>query len=290
MLIGAHVSTAGGLPNAIERGTELGCDAIQVFHQSPRAWKPTAHTDEDFAEFREAMAASDIESVTIHAIYLINCASTEREIKAKSRASLQHALRVGDGIGADGVVLHAGARKGRPHAPSVKRAGKMIEAALADSDSCPLLLENTAGSNGPLGKTFEELAELIDAAGGGPRLGACIDSCHLLASGYEIRSEEALGEVVANFDGSVGRDRLRCLHLNDSKIPLGGNRDQHAVLCEGEIGREGLGVFLSEPAFESLPALIETGRNSGAPAGEDVSLARRLREQGLAARKRSRKT
>jgi deoxyribonuclease-4 len=284
------VSTAGGLSNAVERGTDLGCDAIQVFHQSPRAWRPTAYTDEDFAEFKEALAASPIQSVTIHAIYLINCASNEREIKAKSRASLQHALAVGDGVEADGVVLHAGARKGQPHGPSVKRAGKMIAAALDESDRCPLLLENTAGSNGPLGKTFDELAELIDAAGGGKRLGACIDSCHLLASGYEIRTAEALADVVAGFDDNVGRERLRGLHLNDSTIPLGGNRDQHAVLGEGEIGRKGLGVFLSEGAFDNLPTLIETGRNDGAPAREDVSLARRLRKQGLAARERSKKS
>src|SRR6266550_4682116 len=124
MLIGAHVSTAGGLPNTIERGVERDCEAIQIFHQSPRMWRPTAYTDEDFAAFRAVMKDSPIQSVVIHAVYLIDAASKERVIRSKSLASLKQALRVGDGIGTAGVVLHAGARKREPYAPSVKRAGK----------------------------------------------------------------------------------------------------------------------------------------------------------------------
>jgi deoxyribonuclease IV len=286
MLIGAHVSTAGGLAKAVERGIQTKSDAIQVFNQSPRMWRPTNYAEDDFAEFREAVTASRIDSTTIHAVYLINCASKDREIRAKSIASLTHALRVGDGIGAHGVVLHAGARKGEPHAPSMKRAAKAIARALADSDSCPILLENTAGAEGPLGRNFDELADLLDLLDGDERVGICLDSCHLLASGFEIRSAEALDEVVAEFDDKVGLDRLRCLHLNDSKIPLGGNRDRHAVLGEGEIGERGLGVFLSEPRFERLPTLIETGVDGGAPACADVELARKLRRRGIAARNR----
>src|SRR5688500_94978 len=241
LLIGAHVSTAGGLARAIERGVATKSDAIQIFNQSPRMWRPTNYSDADFAEFREAIAGSRIDSATIHAVYLINCASKEREIRAKSIASLTHALRVGDGIGAHGVVLHAGACKGEPLAPSMRRAAKAIAAALSDSGSCPVLLENTAGTQGPLGRDCDELAGLLAQRGGGLVVGMCLDSCHLWASGFEIRTAEALGEVVAEFDDKVGLDRLRCLHLNDSKIPLGGNRDRHAVLGEGEIGERGLG-------------------------------------------------
>src|SRR5215208_2423865 len=137
MLVGAHVSTGGGLPNTIERGIERDCEAIQIFHQSPRMWRPTAYTDENFAAFRVAMDDSPIESVVIHAVYLINAASNEREVRRKSLASLKQALHVGDGIGASGVVLHAGARKGEPHGPPAKRAGKVIREALASSDRCP---------------------------------------------------------------------------------------------------------------------------------------------------------
>jgi deoxyribonuclease IV len=288
MVIGAHVSTAGGLPNAVERGTDLGCGAIQIFPQSPRAWRPTAYTDEDFAAFREAMGDSPLGSVAIHAIYLINCASKEREVQRNSRVALEHALRVGDGIGAIGVVLHAGARKGEPHGPSVKRAGKAIRRALDSSESCPILLENTAGTQGPLGRNFDELAELIEAAGGDGRLGACIDSCHLLASGFEVRARGALEDVIDDFDAKVGLDRLRCLHVNDSAVPLGANRDKHATLGDGELGERGLSVFLSAPRFDDLPAFLETGPTGGGPDREQIEIAKRLRKRGLRARKRAR--
>lgn len=287
VLIGAHVSTAGGLDKVVERATERDCDSVQIFHQSPRAWRPTAYSPSDFEAFREAFAASDVRSVTIHAVYLINCASKEPEIRRKSIASLTHALEVGDGIGADGVVLHAGARKGEPHGPSMKRAAKAIARALASSERTMVLLENTAGTQGPLGRNFDELAELIDLLDGDQRVGVCIDSCHLLASGFEIRTAEALGAVVDELDAKVGLDRLRCLHVNDSKIPLGGNRDQHATLGRGELGEAGCALFLSEPRFEGLPALLETGSGDGPPSRDDVALARRLRAAGLEARARS---
>jgi deoxyribonuclease-4 len=283
MLIGAHVSTQGGLANAVERGIESESDAIQIFNQSPRMWRTTNYTDEDFAQFREGFGASRMEQMVIHAVYLINCASKEPEIRKKSIASLTHALRVGDGIGADGVVLHAGSRKGEPQAASMKRAGKAIAKALADTDNCPILLENTAGTDGPLGRDFDELAGLVDLLDGDARVGICLDSCHLLASGFEIRTPEGLDAVLEEFDAKVGLDRLRCLHLNDSKIPLGGNRDRHAPLGDGEIGRDGLAVFLSEPRFEKLPTLIETGRD-GQVVRPDVRLAKKLRKRGVAAR------
>jgi deoxyribonuclease IV len=245
-------------------------------------WRPTKYGDEDFAAFREAMDASPIESVVIHAVYLINAASKEREIRSKSLASLKQALRVGDGIGAAGVVLHAGARKGEPHAPSVKRAGKVIREALESSERCPVLLENTAGTNGPLGKNFDELAELIDAAGGGERLGTCLDCCHLFAAGFDISTPEALRLVTEEHDSKVGAERLVCIHVNDSKVPFGANRDHHANLGKGELGRKGLRVFLSEPRFEGLPALIETaGPDGHGPDRNEVKIAKRLRREGL---------
>ncbi len=234
------------------------------------------------------MADSPLRSVVIHAVYLINCASKEREVRAKSIASLTHALRVGDGIGADGVVLHAGARKGEPHGASMKRAAKAIGAALADSNRCRVLLENTAGTQGPLGRNFTELAELVALLGGDDRAGVCLDSCHLLASGYEIRDPASLSAVVDEFDAGPGLDRLRCLHVNDSQIPLGGNRDRHANIGEGELGETGIATFLSEPRFDQLPALLETpGPEGRGPDRAEVERTKRLRERGIAARKRS---
>jgi deoxyribonuclease IV len=282
MLLGAHVSTAGGLDKAIERGAVRGCESIQIFNQSPRMWRPTKYGPDDFAEFREAMADSPVEAVVIHAVYLINCASKDKELRKKSLASLTHALRTGDGIGAAGVVLHPGAQKGEPHGPSMKRAAKVIAAALKDSDKCPLLLEQTAGHKGLLGRNFDETAELIELAGAGERLGLCLDSCHLFVQGYDVTDEAHLAEIVDEADAKVGLDRLRCLHVNDAAAPFGSNRDRHANLGKGEMGKQGLAAFLSEPRFEGLPATLETpGPNKKGPDRREVQAAKRLREAGL---------
>src|SRR3954454_3902874 len=282
MLIGAHVSTAGGLDRAIERGTELGCESIQIFHQSPRMWRPTRYGEEDFAAFREAMAGSPVEAVVIHAVYLINCATKEPDLRKKSLASLIHALRIGDGIGAAGVVLHPGAQKGEPHGPSMKRAAKVIAAALADTDSCPLLLEQTAGHQGLLGRDFDETAQLIELAGGGKRLGLCLDSCHLFVQGYDITDGASLSAVLDEADAKVGLERLRCVHVNDAAVPLGSCRDRHANVGKGEMGKQGLATFLSEPRFEGLPATLETpGPNRKGTSRPEVLAAKRLRKAGL---------
>jgi deoxyribonuclease IV len=282
MLIGIHVSTAGGLDRAVERGAERDADAIQIFNQSPRAWRPTRYTERDFAAFSEARDESRIESVVIHAIYLINLATTDRELRSKSLRSLTHALDVGAGIGADGVVVHAGSRLSKPHAAAVKRVGRELRRALEATESCPLLLENTAGTQGPLGRNFDELADMLDAGGGGPRLGVCIDCCHLFASGFEIGTPEAMGLAVDELDAKLGLDRVRCLHVNDSAVPQGSNRDKHADLGSGEMGKAGLRPFLSEPRFERLPALIETNKSDDPDHDRDeVRMARRLRREGV---------
>jgi deoxyribonuclease-4 len=282
MLIGAHVSTAGGLDRAIGRGTELGAESIQIFNQSPRMWRPTKYGPDDFAAFRAAMGSSPVEAVVIHAVYLINCATKDAELRKKSLASLTHALRTGDGIGAAGVVLHPGAQKGEPHGPSMKRAARLIAAALEDSETCPLLLEQTAGHKGLLGRDFDETAELIELAGGGKRLGLCLDSCHLFVQGYDVTDAKHLSAVVDEADEKVGLDRLRCLHVNDAAYPLGSCRDRHANVGQGEMGKQGLCAFLSEPHFEGLPATLETpGPIKKGPDRKEVQAAKRLRRVGL---------
>jgi deoxyribonuclease-4 len=282
MLIGAHVSTAGGLANAIERGEERACESIQIFHQSPRMWRPTSYGEEDFAAFREAMEASSVDAVIIHAVYLINCASKDKELRKKSLNSLSHALEIGDGIGARGVVLHPGAQKGEPLGPSMKRAAKVIAEALKRTDSCRLLLEQTAGHKGLLGRDFDQTAELIELAGSGKRLGLCLDSCHLFVQGYDITDEVHLGAVLDEADEKVGIERLGAVHVNDAAAPLGSCRDRHANINTGEMGRKGLAAFLSEPRFEGLPATLETpGPNKKGPSKPEVQTAKRLRREGL---------
>src|SRR3954464_12347132 len=285
MLIGAHVSTAGGLVEAHARGVERGCDAIQVFNQSPRQWRPTRWKPDDVAEFLELMKDGPIESAAIHAVYLINPATKDRDMRRKSAESLIHALRMGDEIRADGVVLHPGSTVGEPHGEALPRVGEMVKHALAESESCRLLLENTAGAGNTLGRSFEELRDLIDLAGGDKRIGVCLDSCHMFATGFDISTAEKIGEVVKRFRKKIGIRRLRCLHVNDSMTALGSNRDRHAIPGAGEIGEKGCAAFLSEPTFEKLPALFEGPGTSGhAPDKVDVDTMRKLRKRGLAAR------
>jgi deoxyribonuclease IV len=289
MLIGAHVSPAGGLHKAVERGVERGCQAIQIFNQSPRMWRPTDYVEEDFAAFRGALAASQIGAVLIHAVYLLNGASEDRDIRAKSLASLTHSLRVGQAIGAAGVVLHPGSAKGGHVGEAIARAGRTIARALADSEGCELHLENTAGAGGTLGRSFEELERLLQAAGGDARLGVCLDSCHLLASGYDIRTNEGMSSVLRECTRALGGGRVRSLHLNDSQAPLASNRDRHANLGAGELGKRGCMAFLSASGLQRLPCVLETpGENRAGPSHAEVTMARELRKRGLAARKRMR--
>ncbi|MCL2768792.1 MAG: deoxyribonuclease IV [Solirubrobacterales bacterium] len=288
MLIGAHVSPAGGLPKAVERGVQRGCHAIQIFNQSPRAWRPTTYAEDDVAAFREALAESEIGAVLIHAVYLLNCASEDRDIREKSLESLTHSLRTGARIGARGVVLHPGSAKNGDTAAAIARAGETIREALAESEDCALHLENTAGAGGTLGRSIGELGALIEAIGGDRRVGICLDSCHLYASGYDIRTPAGMDGVLGEVRAEVGLDRLGSLHLNDSQGALGSNRDRHANIGKGELGERGCGAFLSAEPFDSLACVLETkGDGKGSPA-EDVALAMNLRERGVKARKRRR--
>lgn len=285
MLLGAHVSPAGGPANAVTRGEALGCEAIQIFNQSPRAWRGRLYHDEEVAAYREALAASPVQELVIHAIYLINCASEDPEIREKSRTALTLALQAGDQLGARGVVLHAGSAKTGDVGQAIARAGEVIREALAESDGCPLHLENTAGSGATLGRSFTELAALIEAAGGDERIGLCLDSCHLYASGFDVRTADGLTQTLDECVELVGMDKLGSLHVNDSKTALGSNVDRHAPLGAGELGDAGCAVFLSEPRFEGLPVIFEGPGFGGKQAErEDLEAMARLRTEGLAAR------
>jgi deoxyribonuclease-4 len=279
MLIGAHVSPAGGPAKAVQRGVERSARAIQIFNQNPRAWKPREYTPDEITAYHAGIGASNVDALLIHAVYLLNCASEDPEIRANSLRSLIASLRAGEQLGAHAVVLHAGSAKTGDVGAAIARAGEVIAEALAESDGCPLHLENTAGAGGTLGRSFEELAALLDAAGGDERLGVCLDSCHLLASGFEIRTQDALAQVLDQCVELVGLQRLGSLHLNDSQTPLGSNVDRHATVGKGELGEAGCAVFLSEPRFEQLPLVLETD-----PTAEELALTRKLRKRGLVAR------
>jgi deoxyribonuclease-4 len=289
MLIGAHVSPAGGPAMAVERGLERGCRAIQIFNQNPRQWAPREYDGEQIAAFREALAGSEVDALLLHAVYLLNCASEDADIRRKSLASLAVSLRMGAALGAHAVVLHPGSalKDGGAVDDALRRAGATIAEALAESEECPLHLEDTAGAGGTLGRSFEELARLIELAGGNERLGVCLDSCHLVASGFDVRTADGLAAVLEDFDAAIGLERLGSLHVNDSAAPLGSNVDRHANLGDGALGEEGCAAFLSEPRFEGLPCVLEgPGAKGKAVDAKDIAWAFELRDRGLAARGR----
>jgi deoxyribonuclease IV len=275
VLVGAHVSVAGGIDTAIERARERRCDAIQVFTQSPRMWRPTSHAEEALARFREGRAKAKLGAVVCHAIYLVNLAARDKEVYAKSRTTMRATVETACAIEAEAVVFHVGSHVGFGFTQALRR----VKPALRDLlDRCDdrtwLLMENTAGTGGTIGRSLEELEALFDALDRHPRLGVCIDSCHWWASGVDVTDAEALDAAVRDLDARIGLDRLRCLHVNDSQTPLGSNRDRHENVGKGLIGR-GLGTFLAHPAFEGLPAILETPGPDG--HGPDATEVRRLR-------------
>jgi deoxyribonuclease-4 len=287
VLFGAHVSAAGGISKAIDRVEEIGADAVQVFTQSPRMWRPTAHTDEEVERFRARRREARVKAVACHALYLVNLASRDRQIRSKSAAALRATLETAHAIGAEAVVFHVGSHLGYGFRDAVKVVAKQLRPLLElTTDDLWLCMENAAGAGGTVGRSIDELAVLCDALDGHRRLGVCIDSCHWWASGVDISDRDALDEAVADLDARLGIERLRCLHVNDAAIPLGANRDRHEVVADGVIG-EGLATFLGHPAFRGLPALLETSPKGGLSRA-DIDGLRRLYQRGRRARTRRR--
>jgi deoxyribonuclease IV len=278
VLYGAHVSSSGGISTAIDRAEELACDAIQVFTQSPRMWRPTAHTDEQVERFRERRTEVGIESVVCHALYLVNLAGSDRAMHKKSVAAMRASLATASSIGAEGVVFHVGSHLGDGMAKGLKRAVPPLRELLGMTDDrLWLILENSAGAGGTIGRSVEELATIFDALDGHRRLGICLDSCHWWVSGVDVTDPEALDAALAELDDAIGLDRLRCLHVNDADAELGSNRDRHATMQAGRIG-DGLAMFLAHPAFQELPAILETAGPDGY-AGE-LRLLKALHTKG----------
>ena len=278
MLYGAHVSAAGGISQAVDQAEELGCDAVQVFTQSPRMWRPTDHTPDELGRFAARREEVGIASVVCHALYLVNLAASDREIHKKSVSAMRASLETAAAIGADGVVFHLGSHLGDGIAKGLKRALPPLRRLLElTDDRLWLILENSAGAGGTMGRSVEELAQVFDALAGHRRLGICLDSCHWWVSGVDVTDPASLDDALAELDEAIGLDRLRCLHVNDADAELGSNRDRHATLRAGRIGDK-LATFLAHPAFQGLPAILETAGPDGY-AGE-LELLRELHKRG----------
>ena len=277
MQIGAHASSAGGIHTAIERIVAIGGDAVQVFTQSPRMWRPTNHDPANIERFKQERAEAGIGAVVCHALYLVNLASPDDEIYTKSRAALVNTVDVGCAIEAEAVVFHVGSHLGSGFEGGVERvAAAMREVLDRCNETTWLCMENSAGAGGTIGRSIEELATLFERLERHPRLGVCLDSCHLYVSGYDVTDRGALDAVLGDLDAAIGLDRLRCLHVNDSKAELGSNRDRHENIGEGLLGEQ-LGVFLGHPSFQGLPALLEVpGTDGHGPDADEVRKAKEL--------------
>jgi deoxyribonuclease-4 len=298
---GAHVSSSGGISRSIGRGRDLGCESLQVFTHNPRTWRPINHSDEEIAAFRAQAAEAGMGPLVSHGLYLINLGAPDlevptgppgkpavamRNIYRSSVESLVQHLRAGEALGLAGVVLHVGSSKGSTEDESIARIGAGIAEALdASPGDCCVFLENTAGAGDTIGRSFAQLRSVADAVGRPGRLAFCLDTQHLFASGYPVHEPGGIDRVLAEFDAVVGMDRLRCLHLNDSLVGFGSNRDRHANLGEGEIGEEGLRRILGSPDLQGLPVILEVpGADGRGPDADNMARARRLHEEGLAAR------
>ncbi len=293
MRIGAHVRAGTGLLPGLARGHEIGAEVVQLFTQSPRAWRPSAYGAELLAAYRRAQDENPtVRDTFCHATYLVNLASPDPEVAERSRATLAANLVVANGIGARGLVLHLGSHRGAgfDHVlPAVVDAlVRALDAAPSPPDGdqpCPILLENTAGAGATMGRTFEELGAVVDAAGGDERLGVCLDTQHLWASGRSFATAEEADAVVDGVDASVGLGRLRCLHVNDSKVPCGASRDRHENLGEGTIGEDALAALLGHPRLGDVPAILEVPGDGDGPRAKDLVRAREILERGVAVRR-----
>jgi deoxyribonuclease IV len=274
VLFGSHCS--GGIKRALDHAAELGADSVQLFAQSPRAWRFPEHDPADLERFRERRVELGLGGVFVHALYLINLGSPRDEIYDKSVATLRQTVATATAIEADGVVVHVGSHLGAGLETGLGRAVPALAQVLElTSDRTWLLLENSAGAGDTIGRSVEELAELHERLGHHRRLGLCLDSCHLFASGYDVGDPEEVARVVGQVDSTIGLARLRALHVNDSAAPLGSNRDRHANVGDGLIG-ERLGAFLAHPSVQHLPALLEVPGPDG--HGPDAAEIRKLRE------------
>jgi deoxyribonuclease IV len=281
--IGAHLSSSGGIHTAVDRAEAIGAESLQVFTQSPRAWRPTNHDPANFEKFRERRAEVGLHGVLCHALYLCNLAAPDDAIYAKSVAAMRNTMEVAGGIGADAVVFHVGSHLGSGFEHGLERVLPAMEQVLElTTDETWLLMENSAGAGGTIGRSIDELATIYERLDGHPRLGVCLDSCHLYVSGIDVTDAAQLDALLDDVESSIGLDRLRALHVNDSASPLGSNSDRHANIGEGLLGEE-LGVFLGNPRLQGLPAVLETaGPDKHGPDANEVRKAKEIHARAIA--------
>jgi deoxyribonuclease-4 len=257
--LGAHVSVAGGMPNAFPNGEALDCEAIQVFVKNANRWRGRALPDAEVDDFRSAREASPIGPVVAHAAYLINVAAGEEAVRERSAAGLADELERCARLGVDALVLHPGAHVGAGEEAGIERAVEVLDRVLSAAPPGPrLLLENTAGQGTVLGHRLEHLAALRGGLTHADRVGVCLDTCHAFAAGYALHEAAGYDEFWATVEELLGMDAVGCLHLNDSLRPFASRKDRHAHFGEGEMGVEPFARLLHDERLAAVPMIIET--------------------------------
>jgi deoxyribonuclease-4 len=266
---------------ALDNAIEMGADAVQLFVQSPRTWRFPNHDPIDLQAFRSKREEAGIPAL-VHALYLVNLAAPDDAIYSKSVDTMRSTVDAACAIEADAVIFHPGSHLGAGFETGLERMVPALEQVL---DRCNertwLLVENSAGAGGTIGRSIDELAAIVDALGRHERLGICLDSCHLFVSGVDVTDPIVMNALLEDVDARIGLDRLRALHANDAKAPLGSNRDRHDNIGEGMIG-EGLGVFLAHPKVQDLPVVLEVpGADGKGPNADEIGKLRELHARAV---------
>ncbi len=277
VLLGAHMSTAGGLSNAFDRGAQVGCTTMQIFTKNQNRWQQKPTPPEEIARWKEKQAATGIAPVVSHAAYLLNLGTPNSEIWDKSVDALADELTRAEELGLLGVVFHPGAHMGEGEEAGIARIVKGMDEAHRRTPGYKTLtlVEGTAGQGSALGYKFEHLRAFLQGVAEPERLAFCLDTCHLFAAGYDLRTEQAYADTMGQFDALCGIERLRCFHFNDAKKPLGSRVDRHDHIGTGQLGLDAFGFILNDPRLASVPKILETEKSED--MREDVTNLQVLR-------------
>jgi deoxyribonuclease IV len=271
MKIGAHESIQGGFSRAVERAVADGCASMQIFTKSPQIWREPTVTGEDVAAFRKARDAVGFGPVVVHASYLINTCAASPATRAKGSSALAAEARRCDLLGAEYLVFHPGSPGDQGDETGIRLTAESVRAALGESDSVSILVENTAGQGKGIGWRFEHLAAILELAGGGDRLGVCVDTCHASAAGYALSNGDEAAALFDEIDRLLGRGRVRALHLNDAKSARGSRVDRHALIGKGELGLPPFRWLVNAPRFADVPGIVETPIAKGETYAAEVA-------------------
>ncbi len=278
MRVGVHTSIAGALENAAHHARQIGCDTFQMFSANPRGWKSLEPAEAECERFRAARAAHGLTPVVIHDNYLINLASADSLIREKSVVAFRRELERALALGADFLVTHPGSAKGTTSQRAVSTCVESLKEAATGLtlDGLTILIENTAGQGSVIGRTFEEVAEIIAGASRELPMGACIDTAHCFAAGYPLHAPRGLGKTVRQLDSTIGLTNVRIIHANDSKTAFGSHADRHEHIGKGQIGAEAFRRIVRHPKLRAIPFICETPIDRPGDDRRNLRILRRL--------------